>query len=395
MNTTQLCLTSRPPSEATRQTSSPADLGNEVWISRIDPRFRPVWEGRPPAEQTALRLYFLPHQSARPILEPSRPRVIKWYCPFAHQGAFPTGHRYCINVYTGCSHRCLYCYAAGYEPAHAGCKRDFARLLAKDLADLERFDVPPAPVHIANSTDVFQPLEVSAGDTNRTLEGLLAYRHRFSTVTILTKNPALAARPDYAQLLRALGEIPPGHPFAARWQELGQPAVQVEVSLAFWREEAARFWDPGAPGVARRVEGVLALRAAGIPVVLRIDPLFPRSPLPIAPARSLTDFGLVEAQTLADLEQLVHLAKVSGVRQVVYSPAKIVRPRWQPLPSALNNLLQVYRALSAPGKPEWRGGSWRLPAPVAERLVAGPFHEICQAAALPAKFCMKSLLETP
>ena len=61
----------------------------------------------------------------------------------------------------------------------------------------------------------------------------------------------------------------------------------------------------------------------------------------------------------------------------------------------MNNLLNVYRALSAPGKPEWRGGSWRLPAPVAERLVAGPFHEICQAAALPAKFCMKSLLETP
>jgi hypothetical protein len=242
---------------------------------------------------------------------------------------------------------------------------------------------------------VFQPLEVSAGDTKRTLEGLLAYRHRFSTVTILTKNPAPAARPDYAQLLRALGEIPPGHPFAARWQALGQPAVQVEVSLAFWNEEAARFWDPGAPSVASRVEGVHALRAAGIPVVMRIDPLFPRSPLPIAPARSLTDFGLVEAQTLADLEQLVHLAKVSGVRQVVYSPAKIVRPRWQPLPSALNNLLQVYRALSAPGKPEWRGGSWRLPGPVAKRLVTGPFRELCRAAALPAKFCMKSLLETP
>ena len=395
MNTTPLCLTARPPSEAARQTSSPADLGNEVWISRIDPRFRPVWEGRPLAEQTSLRLYFLPHQSSRPILEPSRPRVIKWYCPFAHQGAFPTGHRYCINVYTGCSHRCLYCYAAGYEPAHAGCKRDFARLLAKDLADLERFNVPPAPVHIANSTDVFQSLEAKVGDTKRTLEGLLAHRHRFSTVTLLTKNPTLAARLDYAQLLQAIGEIPSGHPFAARWQALGHPAVQVEVSFAFWREQSAGFWDPGAPSVASRIEGVRALRAAGIPVVLRIDPLFPHSPLPVEPARSLTDFGLVEAQTLEDLEHLVHFAQTCGARHVVYSPAKIVRPRWQPLPSALNHLLQVYRALSAPEKPEWRGGSWRLPGPVAERLVTGPFRELCHACGVPAKFCFRNLLDTP
>ncbi len=395
MNTTQLDLTTTPLAQTGQRVPSPADLGPKDWLPRIDPRFRAVWEDRTLEEQTALRLYFLPHQSRQPVLTPTRPRVIKWYCPFAHQGSFPTGHRYCINVYTGCSHRCLYCYAAGYEPAHAGSKRDFARLLAKDLADLERFNVPPAPVHIAISTDAFQPLEARVGDTKRTLEGLLAHRHRFSTVTILTKNSALAARADYAQLLRALGEIPSGHPFAERWHALDHPAVQVEVSLAFWREEAARFWDPGAPSVASRVAGIRSLRAAGIPVVMRIDPLFPRSPLPVEPARSLTDFGLVEAQTLEDLEHLVHFAKACGARHVVYSPAKIVRPRWQPLPSALNHLLQVYRALSAPEKPEWRGGSWRLPGPVAERLVTGPFRELCRAAGLPTKFCMKSLLDTP
>lgn len=176
---------------------------------------------------------------------------------------------------------------------------------------------------------------------------------------------------------------------------LGHPAVQVEVSLAFWREEAAVFWNPGAPTVANRIDGIRALRAAGIPVVLRIDPLFPRSPLPIEPVRSLADFDLVEAQTLVDLENLVALAAEIGVRHVVYSPARIVRPRWQPMPAAMNHLLQVYRAFSAPEKPEWRGGSWRLPGPVAERLVTGPFRELCRAAGLPTKFCMKSLLDTP
>ena len=395
MNATQLDLATASSVPAERTVQSPLDLGAPDWLARIDPRFRPVWENLPPAAQIALRLYFLPHRSNQPTLTPTRPRVIKWYCPFAHQSHFATGHRYCINVYTGCSHRCLYCYAAGYEPAHAGSKREFARLLAKDLADLERFDVPPASVHIANSTDPFQPLEERIGDTRQTLAGLLAHRHRFGTVTILTKNPALAARSDYAQLLTELGKISPGHPFAGRWAALEHPALQIEVSLAFWREEAAAFWDPGAPTVASRMAGIRALRAAGIPVVLRIDPLFPRSPLPIDPARSLTDFGLVEAQTSDDLKNLVAFAAEIGARHVVYSPAKIVRPRWQPLPAPLNNLLQIYRALAAPEKPVWRGGSWRLPGPVADRLVTGTFLELCRAAGLPAKFCMKNLLDTP
>ena len=382
-------LDPKPPA-----TRSESDLSAQDWLSRVDPRFRAVWESRTAQEQTALRLYFLPHRSTQPILAPTRPRVIKWYCPFAHQAAFPTGHRYCINVYTGCSHHCLYCYASAYEPAHAGIKRDFARLLAKDLGDLERFNVPPAPVHIANSTDPFQPLEERVGDTKRTLEGLLVHRRHFSTVTILTKNPALAARSEYAQLLKALAEIPSDHPFAERWAAFNHPAAQVEVSLAFWREEAAAFWDPGAPTVANRIDGIRALREAGIPVVLRIDPLFPRSPLPIEPTRSLNDFGLVEAQTLADLEHLVQFGKACGVRHVVYSPAKIVRPRQQPLACAMNNLLQVYRALSAPEKTVWRGGSWRLPGSVADRVVTEPFLELCGAANLPAKFCMKNVLDT-
>jgi hypothetical protein len=42
----------------------------------------------------------------------------------------------------------------------------------------------------------------------------------------------------------------------------------------------------------------------------------------------------------------------------------------------------------------WRGGSWRLPSPVAQRLVTGPFLHLCNAAVLPAKFCMKNLLDT-
>lgn len=383
-------VTPQPETHASSAAGLPA-----ADLERIDVRFRPVWEGRPAAEQAALSAYFLPHRSARPVLGPTRPRVIKWYCPFAHQAAFPSGHRYCINVYTGCSHRCRYCYAAAYEPAHAGRKRDFGRLLARDLADLERFGVPSAPVHLSNSTDPFQPLEATVGDTKRALEGLLAHRQRFNTVTILTKNPELAARADYLALLRALGEVRAEHPAAKPWAARNHPAVQVEVSLAFWREEAAAFWDPGAPGVERRKDGIRALRAAGIPVVLRVDPLFPRSPLAGAGGRSMADFGLAEAQTMADLEALVAFGKECGVRHVVHSPVRLVRPRGRGMEPAMRGLLEVYRALAAPGRPVWRGGSWRLPGSVAGPQITGPFLELLAAAGLPARFCTRNLVETP
>ena len=42
----------------------------------------------------------------------------------------------------------------------------------------------------------------------------------------------------------------------------------------------------------------------------------------------------------------------------------------------MQNPLKVYRALSEPDKPQWRGGSWRLPSRVFEERITGPFLEI-------------------
>lgn len=369
--------------------ASAADLA--AVVARIDPRYRPVWEGRPAGEQLALARYFLPARSRQPALSPTRPHGIKWYCPFASQQAFPSDHRYCINVYTGCPHGCVYCYAAGYWPERGGPKRDFARLLAKDLSDLERFDVPPAPVHVSNSTDPFQPVELRQRDTLRTLEGLLEHRHRFNTVTVLTRNPLMAARPEHSRLLAELARPAEDHPGWGHWRKSGFPPAVVEVSLPFWREEAARFWDPKAPGVRARVEGIERLAAAGVPWALRIDPLFPRSPL--APdGRSLADFGLEEAQTLDDLCELVALAKRGGAHHVVYSAAKVVRPRVGGMPPALVALKEVYARLAAPERLERSGGSWRLPREVIEREITGPFKRLCGEAGVRAMFCMESLL---
>jgi hypothetical protein len=211
---------------------------------------------------------------------------------------------------------------------------------------------------------------------------------------VLTKNPALAASPAYVQLLKELGQLPPTHPSVGRLAALGQPAVQVEVSRAFWREEARAFWAPSAPSLASRQEGIRALRRAGIPVILRIDPLFPRSPLPTGPKSRLAEFGLVEAQTLEELANLVSFGNDNAGRHVVYSPAKIVRPRRRGLAPPMQKLLDVYRVLSAPGKPLWHAASWRLPRTISERCVTEPFLTLCRRQQMPAKFCMQNLVET-
>jgi DNA repair photolyase len=385
MGKKQLNLFESSQGVATRPRPTDAEL--KGLIARIHPDFKPVWDGLPDDQQLALAAYFLPWKSKKEQIGPTRPRVLDWYCPFAAQTIFPSGHRYCLNVYSGCAHDCEYCYAMSYAPPKASCKRGFERMLERDLADLESFDVPPAPVHLSNSTDPFQPLEQVHSHTRLALEGILAHRHRFTTVTMLTKNPLLPAKLGYLDMFQALGQL--AHPKPAG----GSPLFQVQVSLAFWRDEARRAYDVAAPNIEDRKAGVRALRDAGIPVVLRIDPLFPRSPLPLEGKRSMSDFGLTEAQTISDLEQLVDFAREVGARHVVYSPVKIVQPRGRPLSATMTALRDLYRALSAPDRPVWRGGSWRLPKEVADEHVVGPFLDICRRAGVAAKFCMRDLVE--
>ena len=362
-------------------------------VSRVDPKFKPVWDARNEDAQVALARYFLPWASSKPRLGPTRPKVIKWYCPFAAQKDFPSAHRYCINVFTGCSHNCVYCYANGYEPDRASTKRDFERLIDKDMEGLETFDVPAAPIHLSNSTDAFQPIEEKVRHTRYALEQILTHRDRFTTVTVLTKNPLRPARNGYLDLFKALGALPDSHPSRRVFADGEVPVFQVEVSLAFWRDEARATYDLNAPTVEERKEGIQALREAEIPVVLRIDPLFPRSPLP--DGKALADFALQEAQTLADLESLVTFAAQCGVRHVVYSPLKVVQPRHRRLGATMVAMRDLYRAMSSPAKPAWKGGSWRLPPAIAEVHVMRPFLRMCAAAGLQAKFCMENLIETP
>jgi len=367
-------------------------------LARLDPKYAPAFARLAEEERHKAALYFLPHASAKEIITVTRPRIIKWYCPFADQSAFPSGVRYSINVYSGCEHGCQYCYVQGYSTAKttdglAKCKDNFRQQLLKDLADIEKYDVPCTPAHLSNSTDAFGAIENQFQNSLFVLEKLLEYRHRFSTVTILTKNPATLLRSDYLNVLLALCRLHPSHPRYKYFQDNDLRPLWLEVSLAFWNDKSRELLEPGAPSVASRLEAVAQLQHAGVPIALRIDPLFPRNPLPMG--KMMSDFDLFDIQSHDDLHNLVSFCKQYTIRKVVYSPLKITNPRVGRLPLLMQQLRRVYEHLAGNRPLDFRGGSWRLPNDVAQSALFAPLLQLCEAAGVTAKGCKENLIATP
>jgi hypothetical protein len=50
---------------------------------RVHPKYQPVFDGLSEVERAAVALYFLPHGSKKDVMEVTRPRVVKSYCPFS------------------------------------------------------------------------------------------------------------------------------------------------------------------------------------------------------------------------------------------------------------------------------------------------------------------------
>jgi DNA repair photolyase len=258
---------------------------------------------------------------------------------------------------------------------------------------LEAYNVPPAPVHLSNSTDPLQPLEQQHRDTLFVLERLAEHRSRFTTVTLLTKNPAVLLDDRYAGVLHRLTELPPDHPRRSWFDAKGCPALRVECSLAFFNDEHRRLLDPGAPSVESRMEALRFLRKEDLPVFLRIDPLFPRDPL--GGGKTMADFGLPDSQSMRDLEGLVRLGRELATPHIVYSVAKITRRKHGDLPPLMERMKRVYQHLSTGQPLAFHGGSWRLPEGAATALVLRPFLELCSRYAIPAKPCKTNLITTP
>jgi len=318
-----------------------------------------------------------------PRTKPGLPRlnhhVFSLYDPFAKRTTFPAGLRFCVNSHVGCAHSCQYCYARNYirNPEMPRRKEGFLASARRDIRDLNELKLGPVPLHISNSTDPFQePLERDCAHTLGLLNLVRANRQLFSTVTVLTKNARIVAEPEYAGALASL--MP----------------CQVEVSVAFYDETHMRTFEPGAPSIASRLDGIARLRHANIPVSLRIDPLFPREPLPGAlwPKPRLEDYGLKHTQSLDEIEALIRFASQVGCQRVIVSPLKVPVGRYAS--RAFRDTFKELYAAPFGGRPRTRSFAWRLSDEYARETLIGEVSALGQLHGMRVVTCWSNLVGT-
>ena len=167
-----------------------------------------------------------------------------------------------INVYRGCEHGCVYCYA---RPTHAylglSPGQDFeSRIFAKHdaPAQLERELARPGyecrMIALGTNTDPYQPTERRLALTRGVLEVLDRHEH---PVGIVTKS-ALVTR-DVDILARMAG----------------RRLATVALSVTTLDRDLARTMEPRASTPAKRLEAMRTLGEAGVPVGVMVAPIVP------------------------------------------------------------------------------------------------------------------------
>ncbi len=152
--------------------------------------------------------------------------------------------KYSFNPYTGCAHKCAYCYAT-YIPNfwEVREKKNLFKRLERDLEKLPR----NALISMSNSSDPYPPIEKTRKITRRCLEII---KNSDVRLLIITKSNIVIRDVDLLRDLRC--------------------AVAITVT-GF----SSRIFEPLVPKPKERIEALKFLKDCGIPVILRLDPLMP------------------------------------------------------------------------------------------------------------------------
>ncbi|MFQ5758799.1 MAG: radical SAM protein [Candidatus Bathyarchaeia archaeon] len=152
-----------------------------------------------------------------------------------------------FNPYTGCDHRCVYCYASSYIPRFFKCrpKKDTLRRLEREACEL-RGEL----ISISNSSDPYPNIEKRNSLTRKCLE--ILSRHECK-IQIITKSPLVTRDIDILKKTRSM----------------------VALSITTDDDKISRRLEPRAPASSERLETTEALVKNGIPVAIRIDPIIP------------------------------------------------------------------------------------------------------------------------
>lgn len=172
------------------------------------------------------------------------------------------GMAYSMNMYQGCEHGCIYCYARNsheYWGFSAGLDFERRILVKKDAPKLleellKKKSWKAHPIVMSGNTDCYQPAEQKFQLTRQCLEVFLKYKH---PVAIITKN-ALILRD--IELLRTLAK---------------DNLISVNISITSLSEETRRILEPRTATIKRRLQTVKELSNNGIPVNVMLAPIIP------------------------------------------------------------------------------------------------------------------------
>ncbi len=172
------------------------------------------------------------------------------------------GMAYSMNMYQGCEHGCIYCYARNsHEFWGYSAGLDFERriLVKKDApklleALLKKKSWKAHPIVMSGNTDCYQPAEKEFELTKQCLEVFLKYKH---PVAIITKN-ALILRD--LELLKTLAK---------------DNLINVNISITSLSETTRRVLEPRTATIKKRLETVKVLSQNNIPVNVMLAPIIP------------------------------------------------------------------------------------------------------------------------
>ena len=172
------------------------------------------------------------------------------------------GMAYSMNMYQGCEHGCIYCYARNsHEFWGYSAGLDFERriLVKKDApklleSHLKKKSWKAHPIVMSGNTDCYQPAEQQFKLTRQCLEVFLKYKH---PTAIITKN---------ALILRDLDLL----------KELAKDnLIGVNISITSLSEDTRRILEPRTATIKRRIQTVKELSDHGIPVNVMLAPIIP------------------------------------------------------------------------------------------------------------------------
>jgi DNA repair photolyase len=202
-----------------------------------------------------------------------------------------------FNPYTGCDHRCVYCYASSYIVGFSECKpkKDLLERLRR-----ESFKLKGEVISLSNSSDPYPRTEQYTGLTRRCLEILVESNCR---VQIVTKSN-LVVRDD--DLLKRV------------------PST-VAFTITTDDDKLAKILEPNAPLPSQRLSAAEDLISQGIPVSVRIDPIIP----------FINDQPQKLIKTLASI----------GVKHVTSSTYKVKADNWKRLLAVLPEVAEKLEPL--------------------------------------------------